>query len=317
MSRAMHRSKHPAASLIIIGLWLLASTLAIAENTDHWPSSSANDAQLAAQLRQLEQAEQSPAARRWLEALLNHPETARKPHPEGRGQTLPHYAIAARAQHLLQRWDEQLALEQLRSDPTLRSKSTTTRAQHRALLTWLSEASEQQLAEFRAQTDAAQWTDDILTLLIRRQDQWSDWLALAQRGEQARSLNLLLQSAPLDHPEFSSLLDTLAANPALRGGVATLRARWITRDPQRMAALLHALDTQTWTVPLIETALKVQPAQFEQRMSQALGSADKAALAAWALWQTGTPTAHAVLRDYAQSDFAIAHLAKEIDAWLR
>ena len=317
MSQATHRTKHPAKGLALVSLWLLVSSLAVADDLDSWPARTASDAQLAAHLGQLEREPASPDARRWLEQLLDHAESTAKPHPEGRGQTLPRYAIAARAQYLLQRWDEQQALQQLRDNPSLRSKATTSRAQHKALLHWLTEASEQQLADFRSQADASQWADDILARLIRRQNLWTDWLALAAQGRQARSLDLLMQSAPLDHPEFSRLLDILARNPALGGGTASLRARWIARDPQRIAALLHALETQPWNLTQIETALKVQPAQLEASMSEALATPDKAALAVWALWQIDTPTARTALRNYAQSDHAIPHLAEEIAAWLR
>ena len=317
MSQATHRTKHPAKGLTLVSLWLLVSSLAVADKLDSWPARTASDAQLAAHLAQLESEPASPDARRWLEQLLDHAESAEKPHPEGRGQTLPRYAIAARARHLLRQWDEQQALQQLRNDPSLRSKATSSRTQHNALLSWLSEADPKQLADFRAQADADQWTDDILAILIRRQNLWTDWLALAEQGRQARSLELLMQSAPLDHPEFSRLLDSLAHNPALAGGTATLRARWVARDPQRMSTLLRSLDTQPWDLTLIETALKVSPPQLEARMREALATPDRAALAAWALWQLGTPTAHTALHDYAQSDLAIPHLAEEIATWLR
>lgn len=280
-------------------------------------STAADDAHIAAQLSRLEDGQDSPAARDWLSQLLNYAEQSRRPHPEGRGQTLPRYAIAARAQHLLRKWDQQHRLEQLRQQPALRGKALGQAQNHDALLNWLGEASMPELDAFRAEQGVHSWSEDILAVMIQRQARWTDWLALAERAQHARSWRLINSHAPLDHPQFARLLENLEANPALRGAAPALRARWVQRDPQRLAELAARIDSRNWDLNLIETALLAQPPGLTMALIQGLQHPDQAALAAWALWRLRSPEALNALSAYTRSDAAVPHLAREIAAWLR
>lgn len=316
VSAATNTSKRSTAGQTFAGLLLgLSVTIANAASAD--AAEHHNDASVAEQLAVLEQGPDTPGSRALLNQLVDYQETALQPHPEGRGQTLPRYAIAARARHLLNRWNHDQALQRLRSQPALRSKANLSTIEHKALLSWLSEASSEELAAFRAKHNESSWPEDILARLVQRQNLWLDWLTLAEQAEQASSLRLVAAHAPLDHPEFASLLERLENNPAARGIAPPLRARWIRRDPQRLAAFQTKLQSATWDASLIQTALALAHPQLTDQLTHGLTSAEHAPLAAWALWQIGTAEARAALHDYAQSPTALTHLAQEIQAWLR
>lgn len=272
-------------------------------------------------LQKLQQAEQqapSPALRVWLGELVRYQEVARKPHPDRATQDLPRHQLAARASALLRRWDEQAAFEQLQSQPQQQLKSLSSDVAQAARIRWIGQANASQLRRYQASHSLQSLPENILLALAQALPEDQQDQELARRGQLAQSLNYLRQQLLNPKGERSQqrrLLQQLRDNPALRGAVPALHTGWLAQHPAQRQAFVQQWQNN-WSADTVASVLQLQPAGLTEQLSNILkNQPDKAALAAWALWQQATPAAQQALADYAQSSQAIEHLAQEIRAW--
>lgn len=281
------------------------------------------DAELSQQLGQLESEAESETAKRWLEQLSQYEERTLQAHPEHPALDLPRYALAARADALLRRWQEQRAFQTMQITPARLSKAPASKVERRARIRWIAQASTQQLDEFRGSVASAVLPEMVLLALATKQNKHADAMELAHRGLSRAALDHLRKHflAPTTTPEQSqALLDGMRSNPSYRGAVASLNTAWLQQHPKHLQVFLQNWPQQTWSQELLDTVVLLGPANLLEQLQSALynsANSDTATLAAWGLWQLQTPDALQVLASYVQSPAAIPQLRQELGLWLR
>ena len=277
-----------------------------------------DDAQLSQALQKLESEPQTPQARAWLVKLLSHQETSRRPHPEHPDLDLPRYAIAARAQSLLLRWQQQSAFERMQQQPKSHAKSPLFGPELKARVAWIAQASNEQLGLFRDSRLGQPFKEEISLALARRQAQAGEQLDLARHGKSSAALNYLSEVISKAEDTHSlALLQAMRNNSHYSGAVAKIHAAWLQQHPQNLAVFQQTWRQQALSAEQLELALLLRPPQLLNKLSESLYSSDDAALAAWGLWQLQSPQALAILQAYLVSEEAKPELAQELQQWLR
>lgn len=275
-----------------------------------------HEARLAEHLLALQSQAPSEAARRWLLSLSKYLEQGQRPHPEGRGQSLPARELASRARVLLREWTVQQRLAAWQQDPAAARRKMHDPDEQQARARWLANASEAQLQAFRSELEPRELDEASLLVLLRRQPDAELAQTLALTGESRGSLQWLQEMAHTQAPETAlAVLKTAQGNPALRSLAARLRGELASQYPPERQALLQQIRQQPLSAELIESALAARMAELPGLLHSRLDEPEQAALALWGLWREGSPEARELLRQFASSEQAPAHLRQELSAW--
>ena len=276
----------------------------------------AAEAQLAERLRSLRGEEDTPERRALVSQYLDYVERDRQPHPENPAHTLPRHGIQALARAQLRRWDRAAALAALDADPSsVAAKARTTDPD--LLRDWIRQADEAAFARFVAGLALGEIPEPVLLAILERQPTPTWWRALARHGRSAASLKQIAAArATLQTDDYRDLLAVAASNPHLRSGVAVLQGQLAQDDAASARSLRRALAQNPLTIRLVNRGLAAELPDLADLLESRLLEPDSAPAAAWGLWRLGTPASRAALRRYRDSEAALGHLRKELDAWL-